>query len=133
MDAVRSGSLVQLDLFDGDAPAPEEIRAGERDLQARYDALAKAHGLPPARVILSGRRATGGVIQYGMRGDPHVIRVSSHMSADDRLQTRLMASRSSRVDSARWHKARIAAGCPPLARDVLWPMKRSVYVAGADP
>ena len=89
MDAVRSGSLVQLDLFEGDEPAPDEIRAGERDLQARYDALAKAHRLSPARVILSGRRATGGVIQYGTDDAPHVIRVSSHMGAEDRLQTLL--------------------------------------------
>jgi erythromycin esterase-like protein len=101
MDAVRSGSLVQLDLFDGDAPAPEEVRAGERDLQARYDALAKAHGLPPARVILSSRRATGGVIQYGTRGDPHVIRVSSHMRPDDRLQT-LLHETAHAICAARW-------------------------------
>ena len=89
MDAVRSGSLVQLDLFERDATPREDARAGERNLQARYDALAKANGLPPARVILSGRRATGGVIQYGTRNAPHVIRISSHMSADDRLQTLL--------------------------------------------
>ena len=86
MDAVRSGSLVQLDLFDADAPSPEDVRAETRDLQARYDALARAHRLPPARVILSGRRATGGVIQYG---PPHVIRVSSHMTREDRIQTLL--------------------------------------------
>jgi predicted SprT family Zn-dependent metalloprotease len=86
MDSVRSGSLVQLDLFSDDAPSPEDVKADEDDLQARYDALAKAHHLPPARVILSGRRATGGVIQYG---EPHVIRISSHMGAEDRLQTLL--------------------------------------------
>jgi len=101
MDAVRSGSLVQLALFSDDAPPPEEVRAGERDLQARYDSLAKAHGLPPARVILSGRRATGGVIQYGTRGDPHVIRVSSHMSADDRLQT-LLHETAHAICAVRW-------------------------------
>lgn len=84
MDAVRSGSLVQLDLFSEAASALEDVRAGERDLQDRYDALARAHGLPPARVILSGRRATGGVIQYG---NPHVIRISIHMGDADRLQT----------------------------------------------
>lgn len=98
MDAVRSGSLVQLALFTDDAPPREDARAGERDLQACYDALARAHGLPPARVILSGRRATGGVIQYGT---PHVIRVSSHMSADDRLQT-LLHEAAHAICHARW-------------------------------
>jgi len=86
VDAVRSGSLVQLDLFDADAPSPGSARENERELQSRYDALARAHGLPPARVILSSRRATGGVIQYGT---PHVIRISSHMVPGDRLQTLL--------------------------------------------
>ncbi len=47
MDAVRSGALVQLDLFTDDPPPRDEIRAGERDLQARFDALAARHGLRP--------------------------------------------------------------------------------------
>jgi hypothetical protein len=104
MDAVRSGSLVQLDLFSDFSEAPaaaDELRAGERDLQARYDALAHTHGLPPARVILSGRRATGGVIQYGTREEPHVIRVSSHMSAEDRVQT-LLHETAHAICHARW-------------------------------
>ena len=98
MDAVRSGSLVQLDLFTDDPPPRDDVRAGERDLQARFDALAARHGLPTARVILTGRRATGGVIQYGT---PHVIRISSHMSADDRLQT-LLHEAAHAICHARW-------------------------------
>jgi predicted SprT family Zn-dependent metalloprotease len=43
-------------------------------------------GLPVARIVLSARRATGGVIQYG---PPHLIRISSHMTREDRLQTLL--------------------------------------------
>ena len=113
MDAVRSGSLVQLDLFEGDAPGPDEVRAGERDLQARYDALAKTHGLPPARVILSGRRATGGVIQYGTREEPHVIRVSSHMSADDRLQNVLHEATQRSATSAGAPRRAIPRGSGP--------------------
>ena len=98
MDAVRSGSLVQLDLFEGDAPPPADVRAGTRDLQTRYNALARTHRLPPARVILSGRRATGGVIQYG---PPHVIRISSHMSSEDRIQT-LLHETAHAICHARW-------------------------------
>jgi predicted SprT family Zn-dependent metalloprotease len=98
MEAVRSGSLVQLDLFSDGAPRSDDGRAGERDLQARYDSLARAHGLPPARVILSSRRATGGVIQYGA---PHVIRISSHMDAEDRLQT-LLHEAAHALCHARW-------------------------------
>jgi predicted SprT family Zn-dependent metalloprotease len=76
----------QLLLFD-DRPKPREIlRAEERILQRRYDELAGTFRLPPAKVILSSRRATGGVITYG---PPHVIRISSHMSEEDRLQTLL--------------------------------------------
>jgi hypothetical protein len=78
--------LVQLDLFAEPEPTPTELRSEARALQARYDELAVAYGLPAARVFLSSRRATGGVIQYG---PPHVIRISVHMSADDRLQTLL--------------------------------------------
>ncbi len=76
----------QMLLFD-DPPKPREIlRAEERVLQRGYDELAEAFRLPPAKVILSSRRATGGVITYG---PPHVIRISSHMSEEDRLQTLL--------------------------------------------
>jgi predicted SprT family Zn-dependent metalloprotease len=78
--------LRQLDLFCVEPPSPAETVAAQAALQARYDALAALWKLPPARVVLSARRATGGVITYG---PPHVIRVSSHMSAEDRLQTLL--------------------------------------------
>ena len=76
----------QLDLFAEPAPQPDAVKAETRQLQARYDALAVAFGLPPSRVVLSARRATGGVIQYG---PPHTIRISLHMSPEDRLQTLL--------------------------------------------
>jgi predicted SprT family Zn-dependent metalloprotease len=79
-------ALVQLDLFH-EPPIPHDVlRAEERALQQKYDDLADAFGLPPARIQLSPRRATGGVITYG---PPHVIRISSHMSTGDRLQTLL--------------------------------------------
>lgn len=79
-------ALVQLDLFSAPLPTREELRSDQASLQALYDALAAAYRLPAARVELSARRATGGVIQYG---PPHVIRVSAHMSASDRRETLL--------------------------------------------
>ena len=79
-------ALVQLDLFSGPSPSREELRADQASLQALYDALAEAYRLPAARIELSSRRATGGVITYG---SPHVIRVSSHMSSADRRETLL--------------------------------------------
>ena len=82
-------ALSQMELFD-ELRMPEEVlRLEERALQRVYDDLAAAFSLPPARVMLTPRRATGGVITYG---PPHVIRVSSHMSAEDRLQTLLHES-----------------------------------------
>ncbi|HKC25875.1 MAG TPA: SprT-like domain-containing protein [Thermoanaerobaculia bacterium] len=91
-------SPLQLDLFVEPAPEASTIDAERRKLQARYDALAVTHGLPPARVVLSGRRATGGVIQYG---PPHTIRISFHMSAEDRLQT-LLHEAAHAICHARW-------------------------------
>ena len=79
-------ALVQLDLFEGPPPTKAELVADQASLQALYDALAEAYRLSPARVELSARRATGGVIQYG---PPHVIRVSAHMSPADRRETLL--------------------------------------------
>lgn len=79
-------ALVQLDLFSDPLPTKAELYADQASLQALYDALAGAYRLAPARVELSARRATGGVIQYG---PPHVIRVSAHMSAADRRETLL--------------------------------------------
>lgn len=77
---------VQLELFQEPAAGRELRRFEERALQKAYDDLAASFSLPPARVLLSPRRATGGVITYG---PPHVIRISSHMGAADRLQTLL--------------------------------------------
>lgn len=79
-------ALVQLDLFADPPPTRAELVADQASLQALYDALAAAYRLPPARVELSSRRATGGVITYG---PPHVIRVSAHMSSADRRETLL--------------------------------------------
>ena len=76
----------QLDLFAAPPPEPARLRAEGAELQLRYDELAVRWGLPAARVVLSRRRATGGVIQYG---PPHTIRVSAHMSPEDRVQTLL--------------------------------------------
>jgi hypothetical protein len=77
---------VQLELFEEPAMGRDVRRAEERALQRMYDELAVSLGLPAARVVLSARRATGGAITYG---PPHVIRISSHMGAADRLQTLL--------------------------------------------
>ena len=93
------GGEVQLSLFpEPPAPPRERVLAEEHDLQERYDALARAYGLPPARVLLSGRRATGGVIRYG---PPHLIRISLHMSPEDRLQT-LLHETAHAVCHLRW-------------------------------
>lgn len=78
--------LGQLELFPDVDPEPEVLLAHQAALQKRYDALAVRFGLAAARVVLSVRRATGGVIQYG---PPHVIRISAHMTQEDRLQTLL--------------------------------------------
>jgi predicted SprT family Zn-dependent metalloprotease len=76
----------QLELFAEPVPPREALREEERTLQSTYDRLAVKFGLPAARVSLSLRRATGGVIQYG---PPHTIRISAHMSTRDRLETLL--------------------------------------------
>jgi predicted SprT family Zn-dependent metalloprotease len=86
MEALPGKSLVQLDLFPESKPEPVGLADHERALQVRYDTLAARFRLPPARVVISTRRATGGAIQYG---PPHLIRISGHMSAEDRLQTLL--------------------------------------------
>jgi len=83
---VKTEALVQLDLFADPLPTKAELCSNQASLQALYDAFAEAYRLPPARVELSSRRATGGVIQYG---PPHVIRVSAHMSPSDRRETLL--------------------------------------------
>jgi predicted SprT family Zn-dependent metalloprotease len=97
MSAVPS-RLRQLDLFLEEPRSPAELGAEQAALQARYDSLAEKWKLPRARVVLSTRRATGGVITYG---PPHVIRVSSHMSAEDRLQT-LLHETAHAICFARW-------------------------------
>jgi predicted SprT family Zn-dependent metalloprotease len=100
MSAVAS-RLRQLDLFLEEAPSPLALGAQQAALQARYDALAAEWTLPPARIVLSPRRATGGVITYG---PPHVIRISSHMSAEDRLQT-LLHETAHAICFAEWGSA----------------------------
>lgn len=76
----------QLDLFPEPVPLRAELLADQAALQKRYDGLARTWGLPPARILVSTRRATGGVIVYG---PPHVIRISGHMTPEDRVQTLL--------------------------------------------
>jgi len=79
-------AAVQLELFLEPEPEPRSLVEERRRLQALYDGLAKRFDLPPAEVVLSTRRSTGGVIQYG---PPHVIRVSAHMTPADRTETLL--------------------------------------------
>lgn len=76
----------QLELFASAPPSQGSLRESERRLQALYDHLAEQFGLAAARVVVTARRATGGVIQYG---PPHVIRVSAFMSEEDRRETLL--------------------------------------------
>ena len=92
---------VQLELFDFQPMPRELLRAEERVLQRTYDELAGTLGLPPALVVLSSRRSTGGVITYG---PPHVIRISSHMSREDRLQT-LLHEAAHAICHERWGPA----------------------------
>jgi predicted SprT family Zn-dependent metalloprotease len=101
---------MQLDLFPQPAYEPALLDSEQRLLQTRYDRLAVQYGLPAARVMLSTRRATGGVITYG---PPHVIRISAHMSSEDRLQT-LLHEATHAICHARWgpdegHSARFWA------------------------
>ncbi len=88
----------QLELFPSTPPPPGSVRESERRLQALYDGLAKRHNLPPARVVVTARRATGGVIQYG---PPHVIRISAFMSEEDRRHT-LLHETAHAICHARW-------------------------------
>jgi hypothetical protein len=90
--------LRQLELFIEPVPERATLAADQRALQERYDALALRYRLPAARVHLSMRRATGGVIQYG---PPHVIRVSAHMDPKDRVQT-LLHEIAHAICHARW-------------------------------
>ena len=108
----------QLDLFSEEPPSRSELGAAQAALQIRYDLLAEKWGLPPARVALSTRRATGGVITYG---PPHVIRVSSHMSVEDRLQT-LLHETAHAICFARWG---VAEGHSPR----FWSVARRLGVA----
>jgi predicted SprT family Zn-dependent metalloprotease len=76
----------QLELFSASPPPPSSLRESERRLQALYDQMARQFDLSPARIVVSSRRATGGVIQYG---PPHIIRISAFMSEEDRKETLL--------------------------------------------
>jgi predicted SprT family Zn-dependent metalloprotease len=80
--------MFQLELFPAqefEAPLPPPRLEGGH-LQGLYNQLAAKFGLPPAKVEVTLRRATGGMIRYG---PPHVIRVSGHMSAEDQKETLL--------------------------------------------
>lgn len=116
--SASSSRLEQLDLFLEEQPTRAEILAEQSALQARYDSLAGAWKLPAARVILTARRATGGVITYG---PPHVIRVSSHMAREDRLQT-LLHETAHAICFAQWG---VAEGHSPR----FWTLARKLGVA----
>ena len=90
--------LRQLELFVEPVYPRSVLVSDQRSLQARYDGVAVRYGLPHARVVLSMRRATGGVIQYG---PPHVIRISAHMDPRDRIQT-LLHEAAHAICHARW-------------------------------
>jgi predicted SprT family Zn-dependent metalloprotease len=100
----------QLELFPTAAPPARLLKESQRRLQDLYDQLASSFGLPAAKILVSARRATGGVIQYG---PPHVIRVSAFMSEDDRRQT-LLHETAHAICHERWgpqegHSARFWA------------------------
>ena len=110
--------LMQLDLFHEESPSADELGAEQAGLQARYDSLAAEWKLPPARVVLTGRRATGGLIAYG---PPHVIRISRHMSREDRLQT-LLHETAHAICFAQWG---VAEGHSPR----FWVLAKKLGVA----
>ncbi|MEO8585723.1 MAG: SprT-like domain-containing protein [Acidobacteriota bacterium] len=110
--------LRQLDLFLEDPPSPAELLREQSGLQARYDSLAALWKLPPARIVLTARRATGGVITYG---PPHVIRISSHMSREDRLHT-LLHETAHAICFAEWG---VAEGHSPR----FWSLAKKLGVA----
>jgi predicted SprT family Zn-dependent metalloprotease len=107
----------QLELF-CEGPPSDAPGAEQAALQARYDALAAEWRLPPARVVLTARRATGGLITYG---PPHVIRVSRHMAGEDRHQT-LLHEAAHAICFARWG---VAEGHSPR----FWAIARTLGVA----
>ncbi len=86
--------MIQLELF----PVTERPAPDGKSLQAIYDQLAADHGLPAARVVITMRRATGGMIRYG---PPHLIRISGHMSESDQRET-LLHEVAHAVCHARW-------------------------------
>lgn len=108
----------QLDLFHEEGPSAGEVGAEQAALQETYDRLAAEWKLPPARVVLTARRATGGLIAYG---PPHVIRVSRHMSREDRLQT-LLHETAHAICFAKWG---VAEGHSPR----FWSLARRLGVA----
>lgn len=88
----------QLSLFPDERPPREALLSAQRSLQRLYDEQAERWDLPPAQVVVTMRRATGGVIQYG---PPHVIRVSGHMSFADQRET-LLHETAHAVCHERW-------------------------------
>lgn len=92
--------MFQLELF----PAEEfearrpQPRVDKDSLQRLYNQLAASYGLPAARVEVTLRRATGGMIRYG---PPHVIRVSGHMSPEDQRET-LLHETAHAICHSRW-------------------------------
>lgn len=61
-----------------------EALGEEERLQRLYDRLAARFGFDAARVTLSTRKLTGGVILYGR---PHRITISAHLSPNERDDT----------------------------------------------
>lgn len=92
--------MFQLELFSAEEfEARRPLPPGDKDgLQKLYNQIAATHGLPPARVEVTMRRATGGMIRYG---PPHVIRVSGHMSTEDQRET-LLHETAHAICHARW-------------------------------
>ena len=63
---------------------PIEEPDAEARLQFLYDRLAARFGFQPARVRVSRRKLTGGLITYGA---PHRITISGHLSASEQEDT----------------------------------------------
>jgi len=64
--------------------ASKEDAASLEILRSEYERLRRVWNIGPSDISLSGRRLTGGVINYG---SPHRIRISAHMTHVERLET----------------------------------------------
>ena len=90
---------------------PIEESDPEVFLQSLYDRLAARFGLDTARVRISRRKLTGGVIVYG---PPHRITISGHLTPAEQLDTLLHEA----AHAWAWTLEGARAGHGPLFRSL---------------